>query len=74
MKMGREREVLSWDIHFSLLHEQIERVEAELSHLRRGSTVETASTRQRAEQLTAKLAELQRQLRSLGPSPRARMG
>ena len=74
MKMGREREVLSWDIHFSLLHEQIERVEAELSHLRRGSSIESASYRQQSEQLTTKLAELQRQLRSLGPSPRARMG
>ncbi len=74
MKMGREREVLCWDIHFSLLHEQIERMEAEVSHLRRGSTIETASYRQRAEQLTTRLAELHRQLRSLGPSPRARMG
>jgi len=74
MKMGREREVLSWDIHFSLLHEQIERVEAELSQLRRGSSIEPASYRQQAEQLGAKLADLNRQLRSLGPSPRARMG
>jgi hypothetical protein len=74
MKMGREREVLCWDIHFSLLHEQIERMESELSHLGRGSTIETATNRQRAEQLTSKLAELHRQLHSLGPSPRARMG
>jgi hypothetical protein len=74
MKMGREREVLSWDIHFSLLHGQIERVEAELSHLRWGSSTESASYRQQTEQLTSKLAELHRQLRSLGPSPRARMG
>jgi hypothetical protein len=74
MKMGREREVLCWDIHFSLLHGQIERTEIELSHLHRGSTVETASYRQGAEQLTTRLADLRRQLRSLGPSPRARMG
>jgi hypothetical protein len=74
MKMGREREVLCWDIHFSLLHGQIEHLSAELSHLRRGSTVETASYRQRAEQLTVRLADLHRQLHSLGPSPRARMG
>jgi hypothetical protein len=74
MKMGREREVLCWDIHFSLLRGQIEHLSAELSHLHRGSTIETAGYRQRAEQLTTRLADLHRQLRSLGPSPRARMG
>ena len=74
MKMGREREVLCWDIHFSLLRGQIEHLSAELAHLRHGSTVETASYRQRADELTTRLADLHRQLRSLGPSPRARMG
>jgi hypothetical protein len=74
MKMGRERGVLGWDIHKYLLSEEIERVQEEQTRLLRGSAPEVANTRQRRDQLAAKLAELKRQLRALGPSPRARMG
>jgi hypothetical protein len=70
MKMGRERTVLGWDIHAAALKLQIEQVESELA----GSPAELSNARGRAAWLTARLAELQHQLRALGPSPRARMG
>jgi hypothetical protein len=74
MKMGRERGVLGWDIHKYLLAEEIDGVQEELARLFRGSAGDVANNRQRRDLLAAKLAELQRQLRALGPSPRARMG
>jgi hypothetical protein len=70
MKMGRERTVLGWDIHAAALRLQIEQIESELV----GASAEPANARGRVTWLTARLAELQRQLRALGPSPRARMG
>jgi hypothetical protein len=75
MKMGRERAVLSWDIHAAELKLQIEQVESELAQTqKKGPPPEPANARGRAAWLTARLTELQRQLRDLGPSPRARMG
>jgi hypothetical protein len=70
MKMGRERTVLGWDIHAAALKLQIEQVESELA----GTPAEPANARGRAAWLTARLAELQHQIRALGPSPRAKMG
>ena len=74
MKMGREREVLAWDIHRYLLTEEIDRIQQEQARLFREVSGEAAGNRQRRDQLAAKLAELKRQLKALGPSPRARMG
>ena len=74
MKMGRERGVLGWDIHRYLLTEEIDRIQEEQARLFRGAPDDAASNRQRRDQLAARLAELKRQLRALGPSPRARMG
>jgi hypothetical protein len=73
MKMGREREVLGWDIHRYLLTEEIDRIQEEQARLLRGAAGDVGN-RQRRDQLAARLAELRRQLRALGPSPRARMG
>jgi hypothetical protein len=74
MKMGRERGVLGWDIHRYLLTEEIDRIQEEQTRLFRGAPDDAASNRQRRDHLAARLAELKRQLRALGPSPRARMG
>jgi hypothetical protein len=67
MKMGRERNVLRWDIHASLLRERLERVERALG-------AAPAPAGDRAAQLAREAAALQRQLQQLGPSPRAKMG
>jgi hypothetical protein len=74
MKMGRERAVLCWDIHTSLLNLQIEQVRAELAEVEKGHPGESASNRQRVARLSARLDALHREVISLGPSPRARMG
>ena len=71
MKMGRERAVLRWDVHASLLQERIARAEQALAAL---GAPGNPRNRERAAQLTAELAELRRQLAALGPSPRAKMG
>jgi hypothetical protein len=75
MKMGRERMILGWDIHAAMLKLQLEQVESELAEARKkGTSAEPANARGRVTWLTARLAELQRELGALGPSPRARMG
>jgi hypothetical protein len=74
MKMGRERGVLDWDIHRYLLTEEIDRIQDEQARQARGAAGDAAGNRQRRDQLATRLAELKRQLRVLGPSPRARMG
>ncbi|MGH2517871.1 MAG: hypothetical protein ACRDHP_19665 [Ktedonobacterales bacterium] len=71
MKMGRERAVLRWDIHYSLLQERIARAEQALASL---GAPANPRTRERASHLTAELASLHRQRDALGPSPRAKMG
>lgn len=71
MKMGRERAVLCWDAHASLLQERIARTEQELASL---GAPDDAHHHERAEHLTGELAELRRRLAALGPSPRAKMG
>ena len=46
MKMGRERMVLGWDIHCSLLNLQIERMQAELTDCaKRGLRLMAPATR-----------------------------
>ncbi len=72
--MGRERSVLCWDIHASLLRSQIEQAQAELAEIEKGHAVEAAGNRLMVTRLAATLADLRRQLHDLGPSPRARMG
>ena len=74
MKMGRERTVLCWDIEAAVLRMQIEQAEAELAETDAGHVGESASDRQRANRLSGTLADLHRQLRNLGTSPRAKMG
>jgi uncharacterized protein involved in exopolysaccharide biosynthesis len=74
MKMGRERGVLGWDIHRYLLTDEIDRIQEEQARLLRGAAGDVASNRQRGDQLAMRLAELKRQLKAIGPSPRARMG
>lgn len=71
--MGRERDVLRWDIHASLLRDAIARASDELAGLEQ-APAPTPRERDRARQLAGQLADLERRLRALGPSPRAKMG
>lgn len=73
MKMGRERAVLRWDVHASLLDERIARAEQALASLETPAPT-NPRTRERAAHLKAELAELHRQRTALGPTPRAKMG
>ncbi len=68
MWMGRERGIIRWDIHFSLLTMRLRRAEAALQAL---GERENGNKRARLE---AEVRDLQRQLNALGPSPRAKMG
>lgn len=75
MKMGRERDILRWDIHTSLLRERIARTEEAIAAIQVGGEVALSQRdRERVGRLNRELADLRRRLDSLGPSPRAKMG
>jgi hypothetical protein len=71
MKMGRERDVLRWDIHASLLRGRIAGLEASLAS---AGAREPAHADERIARLERELDAMRRQLAALGPSPRAKMG
>ena len=71
MKMGRERDVLRWDIHATLLRERIAHLEAAIAPLRGDPSVEASDQVARMEQ---ELAGMRHRLAALGPAPRAKMG
>jgi len=71
MQGGRERNILRWDLHAALLQPRLERIESELAAL---GVPDGPKTRARQERLLAERAELLRKLRTLGPSPTAKMG
>jgi hypothetical protein len=72
--MGRERAVLCWDIHHTLLHDAIARTEGQLAAQQPVSSAPEQEAQAHAQALNDELASLRRQLRALGPSPRAKMG
>lgn len=76
MHMGRERAVLGWDIHHTLLRDAIARTEALLAVQPQPApgTATPPEAQAHALPLSDELASLRRQLRALGPSPRAKMG
>lgn len=71
MKMGRERAITRWEVHASLLEGRIAKLELQLASL---NPAAGPRERERAQRLSNELDELRRQLRALGPSPRAKMG
>jgi hypothetical protein len=73
MHMGREREIVRWEVHESLLTDAIARAEAELAALP-PEAARGERERARALALHDQLAELRRRRHDLGPSPRAKMG
>ncbi|MFI5274247.1 MAG: hypothetical protein ACHQ4H_14530 [Ktedonobacterales bacterium] len=72
MKMGRERGILRWEIHETLLRDALARAEGELAAL--GRDPAGPRDEERARTLTGERAALQRRLQALGPSPKAKMG
>lgn len=71
--MGREREILRWEAHHTLLSDAIARAEAELAALL-AEEARTERDRERAHALAEQLDDLRRRRRALGPSPKAKMG
>ena len=71
MRMGRERDVMRWDTHESLLRARLAAAERE-----RAACADPASERdrQRLRELEREVIEVRRLLDRLGPSPRAKMG
>ena len=89
MHMGRERGVMRWDARHWMLTDRLEQVEARLTRLtmltppaeapadaapRMRSPKEERAVREEVARLTTEREDLRRQLRALGPSPRAKMG
>ncbi|MBF6589741.1 MAG: hypothetical protein IVW57_04325 [Ktedonobacterales bacterium] len=72
MPMGRERAVLRWDIHGTLLRERLERIEATLAAP--PAVPATSQERAERERLARERQDVLSRLRALGPSPRAKMG
>jgi len=71
MQGGRERNILRWDLRAALARPRLERVEGELAAL---GEPDGPKTRARQERLLAERIELMGKLRSLGPTPTAKMG
>jgi hypothetical protein len=71
MNMGRERGILRWELHHSLLARRLAHIEETLAGL---GEPKGARERERLEQLTREREDLQRKLQALGPSPSAKMG
>jgi len=77
MHMGRERGVLRWDIHRTLLDAQLARVEEALAALDAAPVTPKTNLRERAsqrERLGDERLTLLQQIAALGPAPRAKMG
>jgi hypothetical protein len=78
--MGRERDVLRWDVHHWLLARRLDDVEAQLAGLAGSDAPPGPRERDRErhdsqlDNLLRERAELQQRLQALGPSPRAKMG
>lgn len=71
--MGREREILRWEAHDTLLGDAIARAENELAALPPEDT-RTGRERDRARALVEQIEDLRRRRRELGPAPTAKMG
>ena len=77
MKMGRERDVLRWELHASILRERIAGLEASLAaasaQVPQAPQV-PAHADERIARLERELDAARRQYAALGPAPRAKMG
>ena len=71
MKIGRERDVLRWDAHASLLRARLTAAERERAALEDSTS---GRDQQRLRALEREVIEVRRLLDRLGPSPRAKMG
>jgi hypothetical protein len=71
MPGGRERNIMRWELRATLLRHQMARLDERLARL---DAMDVSSRQGQREALLAERAELARQLASLGPDPRAKMG
>ncbi|MEO7001962.1 MAG: hypothetical protein ABI068_09055 [Ktedonobacterales bacterium] len=75
--MGRERGVMRWDIHRTLLDQQLAHIEAALAALDATPLTSRTNARERnsqRERLREERCGLLQQIAALGPSPHAKMG
>lgn len=72
MWMGRERGVLRWDVHATLLTNELEQAQAALAAL--PPLDATPAMREQRQHLMQECVRLRHRLDALGPSPRAKMG
>lgn len=72
MPGGRERNILRWELHTTLLREQIARLDERLARL--GTANGSSPAAAQREEMLAQRAELARRLDAMGPDPRAKMG
>jgi len=71
MNMGRERGILRWDVHSTLIMQRLEGAERQLAAM---PSPVGGRDRERMARLSHEVEHLRAELRALGPSPRAKMG
>ncbi|HLY29952.1 MAG TPA: hypothetical protein VKQ36_02890 [Ktedonobacterales bacterium] len=79
MRFGHERGVMRWDARVWLLNERLTHMETEITALENTQAKQAdpaleQSAREKLTQLNAEREDVLRQLRALGPAPRAKMG
>ena len=74
MSGGRERSVIVWDVHWTLLSERFEVVCSELERLTDTEKPLSGKRLERRQELEAERQGLLLALSRLGPTPRAKMG
>jgi hypothetical protein len=74
MPGGRERNILRWELRAEILRAQIARLDDRLARMNTADASQTGDQRGRRDDLLAQRADLARELDSLGPDSRAKMG
>jgi hypothetical protein len=74
MPGGRERNILRWELRVEIVRAQIARLDDRLVRMIAADASQPAGQRGRRDDLLAQRAELARELESLGPDSRAKMG
>lgn len=74
MPGGRERNILRWELRAEILRAQIARLDDRLARMNSADVSQPGDQRGRRDDLLAQRADLARELESLGPDSRAKMG
>lgn len=74
MPGGRERNILRWELRAEILRAQIARLDDRLARMNTADASQPGDQRGRRDDLLTQRAGLARELDSLGPDSRAKMG